>query len=145
MSAKTPTEFVIDDHAFRVERLKVKDSLKGLRLVGKVLLPAMAEAYGAPDGQIGDAISKAVSGLDCLPELLDLFAPNTKFTNGQVTSPTALSAFVDDVFQGHPDWVVQYLIEATKGEYGSFLSGTGPLAVMWRQATSPTASGSPKS
>jgi hypothetical protein len=121
-------EFELEGTSFRVERLKVKASLAGLKLVGKVLLPALAEAHSAPPGQVGAAVEKAVEGLDCLPELLDLFAPRTKFQKPGVDLWIALPTAVDDVFEGRPDLTVQYLVKCVQGEYGSFLAGSGPLA-----------------
>lgn len=120
------------DHFFRVRRLKVKDSLRGLRLVGKVLLPAIAEASSAPDGQIGGAIARVVEGLDCLPELLDLFAANSQVYWPHTSNYAELNPLVDQVFSGRSDWVVLFLVECVKSEYGGFLVANGPLASLVR-------------
>ena len=116
---------------FRLQRLKPKDALRGLRMVGRVLLPALGEAHAAGAGQIGSALTRVVEGLECLPELLDLFATRT-----QVPSPTNpeawvnLPAFLDPTFEGKPDVMVQFLVEAVQNEYGAFLDGKGPLAAL---------------
>lgn len=133
MSNDTTTSFDLEDGAlrFRVERLKVKASLGGLKLVGKVLLPALAEAHSAPPGQVGAAVEKAVEGLDCLPELLDLFAPRTKWQKDGVALDTwqpLNDTYMGDVFGGRPDLTVQFLVKCVQGEYGSFFLGKGPLA-----------------
>jgi hypothetical protein len=128
-------EIEIGDHKFQVSRLKVKDSLRGLKLVGKVLLPAIAEASSAPAGQMGDAVTKIVEGLDCLPDLLDLFATCTKVQlAGGTGSFMGLASVVDDAFGGHPDWVVQFLVECVQIEYGAFLKGDGPLSKLLGRA-----------
>jgi hypothetical protein len=120
---------------FRVQRLKPKEALRGLRMVGKVLLPAMGEAQNAPAGQIGDALTKVVEGLDCLPELLDLFAART-----QVPSPTNpqawvdLSRFIDETFQGCPEVMVQFLVEVTQLEFAGFFSTNSPLRAFMPQS-----------
>lgn len=112
---------------FTVPRLKPKLSLAGLRLVGKVLLPAIGEAANAPEGQVGDAFSKVVEGLDCLPELLTLFASVSQYESETRKNLTALQPFVDDVFCGHPEWIVEFLAGCVQAEYGGFLKGSGPL------------------
>jgi len=120
---------------FRIERLKVKASLAGLKLVGRVLLPALAEAHAAPAGQVGAAVEKAVEGLDCLPELLDLFSARTKFqrpASGEMW--IALGPALEDVFAGRPDLTVQFIVKCVQGEYGGFLEGNGPLAQMVAKA-----------
>lgn len=135
-------EFEVQGLRFRLQRLKPKDALKGLRLVGKVLLPAIGEAHAAGEGQLGDALSKVVEGLDCLPELLDLFATRT-----QVPSPTspngdvwvALPAFLDLVFEGKPEAMVQFLVIATQHEFGGFLGENSPLAALLGPAKLPSA------
>lgn len=133
MSGST-TPFEIGEYQLTVRRLKVKDSLRGLRLVGKVLLPALAEAHSAPAGQVGNAVAKAIEGLDCLPDLLDLFSPVTKYTGPNRPNPTDLGPLVDEVFGGRPDLVVEYLVKSVQQEYGAFLVGGGPLAKLWGQA-----------
>jgi hypothetical protein len=133
-------ELEIGGKRFRVQRLKPKDALRGLRMVGKVLLPALGEAHAAPAGQIGDALTKVVEGLDCLPELLDLFAART-----QVPSPTNpqawvdLPRFIDETFQGCPETMVQFLVEVTQLEYQGFFSANSPLRALMPQAPKPTA------
>jgi hypothetical protein len=139
-----PNEFSIDEVRFRVDRLKPKVSLAGLRLVGKVLLPAIAEARGAPDGQIGNAVSKVVEGLDCLPELLDLFVPRTQVPNPlNEATWISLAPVVDDVFTGRPDLLVQFLAKAVQHEYANFFSAGSPfagmLAKVQQQAKAPSA------
>lgn len=144
-----PREFELDAGdgrtlKFQVSRLKVKASLAGLRLVGKVLLPALGEAAGAPAGQLGAAISRAVEGLDCLPELTDLFAVVTKVPSP--TNPDAwvgLSPFIEDVFGGRPDLVLDYLVNCCQAEYGNFWRGDGQVAQMLRAATTKAGSTSP--
>lgn len=129
-----PYTFVISDSTFTVNRLKVKRSLVGLRLVGKVLLPAIAEAHSAPAGQLGAAVTKVMEGLDCLPELLDLFVPETKFTSPTRENPTALQPFVEDVFSGNPDMAVNFIVECVQAEYGGFLGPNGLLGKLMGKA-----------
>lgn len=140
-------EFTVGTNNFRVDRLKVKDSLRGLKLVGKVLIPAMAEAHAAPAGQVGNAVTRAVEGLDCLPDLLDLFVAKTKYMSDERPNWTELSALVENVFGGRPDHVVQYIVECVQGEYGHFLDENGPLAGLVSKAmakgAAPAASNSP--
>ena len=112
---------------FTVPRLKPKASLAGLRLVGKVLLPALGEAANAPQGQVGDAFGKVVEGLECLPELLALFAGVSQYTSAARANPTALAPMVDEVFCGHPEWIVEFLSGCVQAEYSGFLAGGGPL------------------
>lgn len=138
-----PKVFEVGEYKFIVGKLKVKASLKGLKLVGGVLLPALAEARNAPDGQLGNAVQKAVESLDCLPELLDLFTGVTKFTSPMRENPTALAPCVEDVFAGYPDHVVLFLVECVQAEYGRFFLGNGPLAGLLAKATAkaPAAAG----
>jgi hypothetical protein len=133
----TPIE--ISEYTLTVSRLKVKDSLKGLRLVGKVLLPALAEAHSAPSGQVGNAIQRAVEGLDCLPDLLDLFVAVTQWTSPARSAPTPLKEFVEQIFGGRPDLVVEFLVACVKQEYSGFLAGNGQLAKLFGQATAAAA------
>jgi hypothetical protein len=112
--------FDVGGKTYQVSRLKVKDSLRGLKLVGSVLLPAIAAGASAKSGSIGNAIEKVVGGLDCLPELLDLFVPVTKFV-GPTGSLTEFSSFVEDAFGGRPDHAVEFLAQAVQGEYAGFL------------------------
>lgn len=129
--AAEPTTFTVGDVQFTVRRLKPRVSLGGLRLVGKLLLPALAEARAAAAGQIGNAVQKIVEGLDCLPELLDLFSAVAQFESdgaqGTIKrpSPTALRPLVDEVFEGHPDWMVEFIARCVMNEYGSFLAESG--------------------
>lgn len=115
------SRFEIGGTTYEVRRLKVKDSLAGLKLVGKVLAPALGEAARAPDGQIGHALERVVDGLDCLPQLLDLFAPATKFV-AQTGSLVELGPFVEDQFAGRPDLCVEFIARAVQAEYGAFFS-----------------------
>lgn len=130
MSACPDNIVEIGDVVFHVRRLKPKAALGGLKLVGKVLLPALAEAHTAGAGQVGNAMQKAVEGLDCLPELLDLFVGVSRFTREGRPNPTELKPFIDDVFEGHPEWMVQFLVACVKHEYAGFFSGNAPMAGM---------------
>lgn len=134
MSAAPPTELEIGDHKFQVSRLKVKDSLRGLKLVGKILMPAFAEASAAPAGQLGSALVKVVESLDCLPELLDLFAASSKVqtTSGSFMS---LTPVLDDTFIGHPDHAVQFVVECVQKEYGTFLGENGQIKALVAKLT----------
>lgn len=123
--------FKVGDHTYQVGRLKVKDSLRGLKLIGKVLAPALAAGASAPDGSLGDAVAKAIDGLDCLPELLDLFVPVSKFI-GPTGSPTELGAFVEDQFGGRPDLCVEFLAQCVRQEYGAFFLGNGSSGFLAR-------------
>jgi hypothetical protein len=134
-------EFQVGETNFRVNRLKVKVSLAGLKLVGKVLMPALAEAHNAPAGQVGTAVARAVEGLDCLPELLDIFTAKAEYQNPVTGNWMQLAPFVEDVFGGRPDHVVQFLVECVQGEYGSFLDGSGPLAGLLKRMPTPGAPG----
>lgn len=139
------TSFKVGDHTYQVGRLKVKDSLRGLKLIGKVIAPALAAGASAPEGGIGDAIAKAVDGLDCLPELLDLFVPVSKFV-GPTGSPTELGAFVEDHFGGRPDLCIEFLAQAVKQEYAGFLRASGAsglLGQMMAKAAAASALSSP--
>lgn len=109
---------------YEVERLKVRDSLAGLKLVGKVIAPALAEAAGAPEGQLGRAFERVVEGLDCLPQLLDLFVSAAKFV-GPNGSLVELAPFVEDQFAGRPDLCVEFIARAVQAEYGRFLLASG--------------------
>lgn len=143
-----PTTFTIGDVQFTVRRLKPKVSLSGLRLVGKLLLPALAEARSAPSGQVGNAMQKVVEGLDCLPELLDLFSAAAKFQSSgdqgspKREAPTELKAFVDDVFEGHPEWVVEFIAQCVMGEYAGFLAANGFVGEFMKQASPTQTTGS---
>lgn len=118
----------VGEVTFHVRRLKPKAALGGLRLIGKVILPALAEAHAAGAGKVGNALSQAVEGLDCLPELFDLFVAVTKFTRPGRDNPTELKPFVDDVFEGHPEWIVEFLVACVKHEFSGFFSGNGVLS-----------------
>lgn len=142
-------EFTLEGTTFRVDKLKVKASLKGLKLVGGVILPAMAEAKSAPAGQIGNAMQRAIDSLDNLPDLLDLFAPVTKYTSESRPNPTELGPFIENVFGGRSDLLLLYLYECVSGEYSNYFLGSGPLAsllqqVMGSEAPPPDGSTSPK-
>jgi hypothetical protein len=135
--------FELDGKTYQVARLKVRDSLAGLKLVGKVLLPAIAEGASAPKGHLGGAIAKAVEGLDCLPALLDLFVPVTKFT-GPTGSLVDLSAFVEDAFGGRPDLCVEFIARAVQAEYSGFLAASGASGLLGKlMAKAAAASSSP--
>lgn len=123
---------------YEVARLKVRDSLAGLKLVSKVLAPALGEAAGAPAGQLGRALEKVVEGLDCLPQLLDLFVPSTKFV-GPTGSLVELAPFVEDQFAGRPDLCVEFIVCAVRSEYGAFLSRPEVAALMVRVGAAKTA------
>jgi hypothetical protein len=113
-------KFECGGFSFEVARLPVKKSLKGLRLVGQVLIPALAAGAAAKDGSIGDAIERAVAGLDCLPDILDLFVPHTKYV-GPTDKLVPLEAFVDTVFSGKPKTCVQFIVKCVQLEYADFL------------------------
>jgi hypothetical protein len=109
---------------FEVARLPVKKSLKGLKLVGQVLLPALAAGAAAKEGSVGDAVERAVAGLDCLPEILDLFVPHSKFV-GPTGKSVAFEAFVDDTFSGKPEACVEFIARCVQLEYSGFLAASG--------------------
>jgi hypothetical protein len=132
----TPNRFEVGGTEYVVSRRKVKDSLRGLKLISKVLLPAFAAGASAPSGSLGDAAARLVEGLDCLPELLDLFAPVTQFV-GPTGKPVALQAFVEDQFGGRVDLLVEFLTRCVQFEYGAFLAesgGSGFIAQMAARA-----------
>jgi hypothetical protein len=107
---------------FEVARLPVKKSLKGLKLVGQVLLPALAAGAAAKGGSVGDAIPRLIDGLDCLPEVLDLFVAHTKFI-GPTGNWVAFESFVDSTFGGRPEVCVEFIGQCVKAEYSVFLAG----------------------
>ncbi len=115
------TKFEAGGVTFQVGRLKVKDSLRGLKLVTTVFLPAFAEAINAPEGEIGNAAEKLIESVGQLPELLDLFLPVTQYA-GPTGKLVGLEAFVEDVFGGRPDLCVEFIARAVKVEYGGFLA-----------------------
>jgi hypothetical protein len=115
-------KFECGGFSFQVERLPTKRSLKGLRLVGSVVLPALGAGAAAKEGSIGDAIERAVAGLDCLPDILDLFVPHTKYV-GPTDKLVPLEAFVDTVFSGKPKTCMQFIVKCVQLEYADFLDG----------------------
>jgi hypothetical protein len=117
-------KFECGGFSFEVARLPVKKSLKGLKLVGQVLLPALAAGAAAKEGSVGDAVERAVAGLECLGDVLDLFVPHTKFV-GPTGKSVAFEAFVDDTFSGKPEACVEYLARCVQLEYGAFFLGNG--------------------
>jgi hypothetical protein len=124
----TPTTFTVGENTFHLSRLPVKKSLRGLKLVGSVLLPAMAEAHNAPAGQVGAAFERAIGALDCLPELLDLFVDHCTVVRPNTSgAPTALKPFVENVFSGHPSHTIEFLVRASQNEYADFLGAQGML------------------
>lgn len=136
--------FKVGDHTYQVGRLKVKDSLRGLKLIGKVLVPAIAAGASAPAGGIGDAVARAIDGLDCLPDLLDLFVPASKFI-GPTGAPTELGAFLEDQFGGRPDLCVEFLAQCVKQEYVGFLRASGASGLLGQMMAkvAPAGSSSP--
>lgn len=132
----TAAPFEVGGQTYTVGRLKVRDSLRGLKLVGKTVAPAIAAAapsivaaIRAAKGSIGDpfkslnveGVLQAVDGLDCLPDLLDLFVPVTKFVGPTGSQVDFNSAFVEAHFAGRPDLCVEYLARAVQGEYANFI------------------------
>lgn len=122
-----PYQFDIGKLKFRVKRLKVKASLRAMRLLGSGIIPALAEAASAPSGQIGAAAKHAVECLDELPELYDLFVGQAEYLPEGGKGWLALETFAEDEFVGRPDLVLEFVFECVKGEFGSFLSGEGRL------------------
>jgi hypothetical protein len=132
--------FDIGGVRYEVSRLKVRDSLAGLKLVGKVIAPALGEVASflgksKPElmaalqaGKAAPLLIKIVEGLDCLPQLLDLFVPATKFM-GPTGSMVDLAPFVEDQFSGQPDLCVEFIVCAVQAEYGRFLPESGASLV----------------
>lgn len=137
------TDFTIAEFSFQVSNLKVKTSLAVFKKLAKTLLPALAEASGAPDGQVGDALQRVVDNLDCLDDLFDAFVKVTKYTGPGREAPTELvPALAEHVFGGRPEVMLEYIVRCVQGEYGAFLKGNGPLAPLLAKAglkTAPTA------
>jgi hypothetical protein len=128
-------DFEIGEYAFRVGNLKVKTSLAVFKQLAKTLLPALAEAHHAPDGQVGNSVQRIVENLDCLDELFDAFVKVTKYTGPGRDAPTELvPALAEHVFGGRPDMLLEYIVRCVQGEYGAFLKGNGPLAGMLAKA-----------
>lgn len=117
-------QFELDGTPFQLKRLGVKASLKGLKMVSGTLLPAIADAVGAEEGSLGGAVARVVEGLDCLPELLDLFTPAATFTRAEGQT-VELKPFLEDVFGGRPDVTVAFLVACVRNEYGRFLAAEG--------------------
>jgi hypothetical protein len=108
---------------FEVARLPPKVSLKGLKLVGQAVIPAIATfaaVKAGGTGSLSDAILRIADGLDSLPEALDLFVPHTKFV-GPTGSWVPFEAFVDSTFTGRPEVCVEFIGECIGLEYGRFL------------------------
>jgi hypothetical protein len=107
---------------FEVARLPVKKSLKGLKLVGQAIIPAIATfaAVKAGSGSVTDAVTRIADGLDSLPEALDLFVPHAKFI-GPTGNWVAFESFVDATFTGKPEVCVEFIGQCIGLEYGRFL------------------------
>jgi hypothetical protein len=110
----------------------VKTSLLVFKKLAKTLLPAIAEAQAAGPGKIGDAMQRVVENLDSLDDLLEAFLPVTKWSNQERRDKGAaaleLKPFVEDVFGGRPEMLLEYLGRCVSGEYGRFLAENGLLA-----------------
>lgn len=134
------SDFEIGDFRFQVANLKVKTSLLVFKKLAKTLLPAIAEAQRAPDGQIGNAVQRVVENLDSLDDLLDAFVAVTKYTGPERPNMTELKSLVEHVFGGRPEVMLEYIVRCVQGEYGAFLSGSGPLGGLLAKAgMAPTA------
>lgn len=129
-----PADFTIGEHTFKVGNLKVKTSLLVFKRLAKTLLPAIAEANAAPKGEVGNAVQRVVENLDSLDDLLDAFVGVTQATWPGRDTPTELKNFVEHVFGGRPEMLLEYLVRCVQGEYGAFLSETGPLAPLMARA-----------
>lgn len=128
---KKEYQFSIGEHRFQMRRLPVKVALKAIRLLGAGLIPALAEAAAAPEGEIGDALKHAVGALDSLEDLYDIFVAHGKVLDRERNGFLDLggpAAFAEEVFCGASDLVLEFLFECVKGEFGNFLSGEGRLA-----------------
>lgn len=121
-------DFTIGEYEFKVGNLKVKTSLLVFKKLAKTLLPAIAEAQAAGPGKIGDAMQRVVENLDSLDDLLEAFLPVTKATWPGRASATELKPFVEDVFGGRPEMLLEYIGRCVAGEYGRFLAENGLLA-----------------
>jgi tail assembly chaperone len=130
------SEFEIGEYKFQVNNLKVKTSLHVFKKLAKTILPAIAEAKMAGSDKIGDALDRVVENLDSLDDLLDAFVPVTKYTDPARpdSPPIELKAFVEHVFGGHPERLLEYLARCVQGEYGLFLAENGLLAPLLAKA-----------
>lgn len=136
------SDFTIGDYSFQVANLKVKTSLLVFKKLAKTLLPAITEAQAAPAGQVGNAVQRVVENLDSLDDLLDAFTPVTQATwPGRPNMTPLNSALVEAVFGGRPEMLLEYLVRCVHGEYGAFLSESGPLGALMTRAgmAAPTA------
>jgi hypothetical protein len=139
-------DFTIGDYSFQVANLKVKTSLLVFKRLAKTLLPAIAEAQAAPAGQVGNAVQRVVENLDSLDDLLDAFVPVTQATwPGRANMTQLNGALVESVFGGRPEMLLEYLARCVQGEYGAFLSESGPLGAMVTRAKAGMAAAVPKS
>lgn len=132
-------DFTIGEFGFQVGNLKVKNSLAAFKKLAKTLLPAIAEAQSAPDGQTGNAVQRVVENLDSLDDLLDLFVAVSKYTGpGAVEqNPLPLKDFVEHVFGGRPEMMLEFIVRSVQGEYGAFLKEDGPLGPLMARAGLP--------
>lgn len=122
------SDFEIGEYKFQVGNLKVKTSLLVFKKLAKTLLPAIAEAQAAGPGKIGDAMQRVVENLDSLDDLLEAFLPVTKAVWPGRANATELKPFVEDVFGGRPEMMLEYIGRCVTGEYGRFLAENGLLA-----------------
>lgn len=133
-------DFEIGDYHFQVANLKVKTSLLVFKKLAKTLLPAIAEAQRAPDGQIGNAVQRVVENLDSLDDLLDAFVAVTKYTGPERPNMTEIKPLVEHVFGGRPEVLLEYIVRCVQGEFVAFLSGNGLLGgLLAKAAAAPTA------
>jgi len=119
--SRDPVEFQIEEAQFKVQPLKLKDAMRGWAILANVLLPA---AFGL-DQQGPAAIAGALSGLERLPELFDMFAPRTQVKFGAVPSFAPLATFAEDVFARRSDLLLAYLVECVVTEFGPLLDARG--------------------
>lgn len=128
-------DFTIGEYGFQVGNLKVKTSLAVFKKLAKTLLPAIVEARAAGADKVGDAVTRVVENLDCLDDLLDAFAPVTKYTGPGRDAPTQLvPALVENVFAGRPEMLLEYLVRCVQAEYGNFLKENGLLGPLLAKA-----------
>jgi hypothetical protein len=128
-------DFTIGDYSFQVANLKVKTSLLVFKKLAKTLLPAIAEAQAAPEGEVGNAVQRVVENLDSLDDLFDAFVPVTQATwPGRQNMTPLNNSLAEVVFGGRPEMLLEYLVRCVHGEYGAFLKEDGPLGAMVTRA-----------
>ena len=124
--SRDPVEFEIDGVKFKVNPLKLRDQMRGWAILANVLLPA---AVGF-DQKEPESIASALSGLDRLPELFDMFAPRTEVKFGGRDGFLDLKTFEDDVFARRSDLLLAYLVECVVSEFGPLLAERGRNVLM---------------